>query len=80
MVLLSYLAFFDSPKATTADAIRACKEHGVTTKILMSERCVQRKAKKAAPARGGSDYTSLCGTECFLAFRFWFWFSRVSGV
>ncbi len=37
MVLLGYLAFLDPPKETTADAIRALKEHGVTTKILTGD-------------------------------------------
>ena len=32
MVLLGYLAFLDPPKESTADAIRALKDHGVTTK------------------------------------------------
>lgn len=37
MVLLGYLAFLDPPKETTADAIQALKEHGVTTKILTGD-------------------------------------------
>ena len=37
MVLLGYLAFLDPPKESTADAIRALKEHGVTTKILTGD-------------------------------------------
>lgn len=37
MVLLGYLAFLDPPKETTADAIMALKEHGVTTKILTGD-------------------------------------------
>lgn len=37
MVLLGYLAFLDPPKESTADAIRALKSHGVTTKILTGD-------------------------------------------
>lgn len=37
MVLLGYLAFLDPPKESTADAIRALKRHGVTTKILTGD-------------------------------------------
>ena len=37
MVLLGYLAFLDPPKESTADAIRALKDHGVTTKILTGD-------------------------------------------
>ena len=37
MVLMGYLAFLDPPKETTADAIKALKEHGVSTKILTGD-------------------------------------------
>ena len=37
MVLIGYLAFLDPPKESTADAIRALKEHGVMTKILTGD-------------------------------------------
>ena len=37
MVLLGYLAFLDPPKESTADAIEALKNHGVTTKILTGD-------------------------------------------
>ncbi len=37
MVLIGYLAFLDPPKESTADAIRALKQHGVTTKILTGD-------------------------------------------
>lgn len=37
MVLLGYLAFLDLPKKSTADAIKALKAHGVTTKILTGD-------------------------------------------
>ena len=37
MVLMGYLAFLDPPKELTADAIRALKAHGVTTKILTGD-------------------------------------------
>lgn len=37
MVLLGYLAFLDPPKESTANAIKALKAHGVTTKILTGD-------------------------------------------
>ncbi len=37
MVMMGYLAFLDPPKESTADAIRALKEYGVTTKILTGD-------------------------------------------
>lgn len=37
MVLLGYLAFLDPPKESTAEAIRALKNHGVETKILTGD-------------------------------------------
>ena len=37
MVLLGYLAFLDPPKESTPDAIKALKDHGVTTKILTGD-------------------------------------------
>lgn len=37
MVLMGYLAFLDPPKESTEEAIRALKEHGVTTKILTGD-------------------------------------------
>ncbi|MDY4131860.1 HAD family hydrolase [Treponema sp.] len=37
MVLLGYLAFLDTPKESTAEAIRALKNHGVETKILTGD-------------------------------------------
>lgn len=37
MVLMGYLAFLDPPKESTADAIKALKAHGVTTKILTGD-------------------------------------------
>lgn len=37
MVLMGYLAFLDPPKETTANAIKALKEHGVTAKILTGD-------------------------------------------
>lgn len=36
-VLMGYLAFLDPPKESTADAIKALKAHGVTTKILTGD-------------------------------------------
>ena len=37
MVLIGYLAFLDPPKESTANAIRALKDHGVNTKILTGD-------------------------------------------
>ena len=37
MVLMGYLAFLHPPKESTADAIKALKAHGVTTKILTGD-------------------------------------------
>ncbi len=37
MVLMGYLAFLDPPKESTADAIKALKAHGVTTKVLTGD-------------------------------------------
>ncbi len=37
MVLMGYLAFLDPPKESTADAIKALKDHGVITKILTGD-------------------------------------------
>lgn len=37
MVLMGYLSFLDPPKESTADAIKALKAHGVTTKILTGD-------------------------------------------
>lgn len=37
MVLMGYLAFLDPPKESTAAAIEALKNHGVTTKILTGD-------------------------------------------
>ena len=37
MVLIGYLAFLDPPKESTADAIQALKDHGVTTEILTGD-------------------------------------------
>ena len=37
MVLIGYLAFLDPPKKSTADEIRALKEHGVATKNLTGD-------------------------------------------
>ncbi len=37
MVLIGYLAFLDPPKETTAEAVKALKNHGVTTKVLTGD-------------------------------------------
>ena len=48
MVLMGYLAFLDPPKESTANAIKALNEHGVSVKILTGDndkvtRCVCRQ-------------------------------------
>ncbi|KAI4455994.1 cation transporting atpase [Holotrichia oblita] len=48
MVLMGYLAFLDPPKESTAEAIKALNEHGVTVKILTGDndkvtRCICRQ-------------------------------------
>jgi Mg2+-importing ATPase len=48
MVLMGYLAFLDPPKESTAEAIKALREHGVDVKILTGDndkvtRCVCRQ-------------------------------------
>ena len=37
MVLIGYLAFLDPPKESTTEAIKALRDHGVTTKILTGD-------------------------------------------
>lgn len=37
MVLIGFLAFLDPPKETTASAVRALKDHGVSVKILTGD-------------------------------------------
>ncbi len=37
MILIGYLAFLDPPKITTEAAIRALREHGVSTKVLTGD-------------------------------------------
>lgn len=37
MVLIGFLGFLDPPKETTAEAIRALQEHGITVKILTGD-------------------------------------------
>lgn len=64
MVLMGYLAFLDPPKESTADAIRALKDHGGTTKILTGDNdkvtrtiCTQH----AAGRRPGKDERRRAG-------------------
>ena len=50
MVLMGYLAFLDPPKESTAAAIKALNEHGVTVKILTGDndkvtRCICRQVE-----------------------------------
>ena len=69
MVLIGYLAFLDPPKESTADAIKALKEHGVTTKILTGDnekvtRCIC--CQVGLPVRNmllGSDIDGMNDTE-----------------
>jgi Mg2+-importing ATPase len=47
MVLMGYLAFLDPPKESTAAAIKALNEHGVSVKVLIGDndkvaRCICR--------------------------------------
>jgi Mg2+-importing ATPase len=47
MILLGYIAFFDPPKETTAQALKALKDAGVTVKILTGDNdLVTRKVCK----------------------------------
>lgn len=56
MVLMGYLAFLDPPKETTAGAIRALKEHGVTTKILTGD---NDKVTRTVCAQVGLEVRSM---------------------
>ena len=69
MVLMGYLAFLDPPKESTADAIKALKAHGVTTKILTGDNdkvtrtiCKQVGLKVRNMLRG-SDLETLSDQE-----------------
>ncbi len=55
MVLLGHLAFLDPPKESTAAAIRALREYGVTTKILTgdNDRATRAVCKQAGLKEGG---------------------------
>ncbi len=69
MVLMGYLAFLDPPKESTAAAIQALLEHGVTVKILTGDndkvtRCICRQV--GIPVDRillGSDMDKLSDTE-----------------
>ena len=69
MVLMGYLAFLDPPKESTATAIKALQEHGVSVKILTGDndkvtRCVCRQV--GLPVENillGSDLDSMTDTE-----------------
>ena len=61
MVLIGYLALLDPPKLTTEPALKALKEHGVTTKVLTGDndkvtRCICRQV-------GLGDGALLLGTD-----------------
>ena len=60
MVLLGYLTFLDPPKESTADAIRALKDHGVTTKILTICKQVGLKVRNMLL---GSDLETMTDAE-----------------
>ena len=71
MVLLGYLAFLDPPKESTADAIKALKDHGVTTKILTgdNEKVTRTICKVGLEVRNmllGSDLERMNDSELAL--------------
>lgn len=69
MVLIGYLAFLDPPKESTADAIKALKTHGVTTKILTGDNdkvtrtICKQVGLKVRNMLLGSDLESMTDTE-----------------
>ncbi|MEG2770426.1 MAG: HAD-IC family P-type ATPase, partial [Oscillospiraceae bacterium] len=69
MVLIGYLAFFDPPKETTANAISALKKHGVDVKILTgdNEKVTQFICRKVGLSSKklllGSDIETLTDTQ-----------------
>ena len=69
MVLMGYLAFLDPPKESTAEAIRALKAHGVTTKILTGDndrvtRCICKQVGlKVSNLLLGSDVERMSDDE-----------------
>lgn len=73
MVLMGYLAFLDPPKKSTADALRALKEHGVTTKILTGDndrvtRCICKQVgMKVSNLLLGSDVERMSDDELIQA-------------
>ena len=69
MVLLGYLAFLDPPKESTPEAIRALREHGVTTKVLTgdNEKVTRTVCREVGlPVQNmllGSDIDKMSDTE-----------------
>ena len=69
MVLIGYLAFLDPPKETTAKAILALREYGVTTKILTGDNdkvtrsICQKVGFKAKEILLGSDLEKMSDFE-----------------
>ena len=69
MVLMGYLAFLDPPKESTAAALRALKEHGVTAKILTGDHekvtCTicRQVGLKVRNMLLGSDVARMSGAE-----------------
>ena len=61
MVLMGYLAFLDPPKETTADAIKALKAHGVSTKILTGDN--EKVTRTICRQVGLTVRNMLLGTE-----------------
>lgn len=61
MVLLGYLAFLDPPKETTAGALRALRDHGVTPKILTGDN--ERVARAVCAQVGLEVRTMLLGSD-----------------
>lgn len=69
MVLIGYLAFLDPPKESTANAIKALNDHGVTVKILTGDndkvtRCVCKQVGIAVDRiLLGSDLETMSDEE-----------------
>ena len=61
MVLMGYLAFLDPPKESTAEAIRALKNHGVATKILTGDN--EKVTRTICQQVGLKVRNMLLGTE-----------------
>jgi Mg2+-importing ATPase len=84
MVLIGYLAFLDPPKESAFGAIKALKEHGVTTKVLTGDndkvaRCVCRQVGlKVDDMLLGSDIEKMSDIELAAAAEGTTVFAKVS--